>query len=104
MDPDFPCVKCPVFAICNARDTQHILECGTLMRYILEDVSDRVEIAIKIEMLGELFKRDYNFDVDEIYSERPGKDLETAEYLLLVENHNSADSNVYMIHETVSFN
>ena len=104
MDNDLPCVECLKFAICKARPTEHILECGDLMRYILEDVCDRVEIGNKIEYLGEFFSRDYEFDVDEIYTERVGKDLEVGEYLLLVENFCDADSKTYMIHETIAFN
>jgi hypothetical protein len=100
---DLPCKECPVFAICNSRSTEHLLDCGTLMNYILEDVSDRVEIGIRIEVLGELFKRDYMFDIEEIYSTPVGRDVETSEYFLVIEAHKNADNSVYMIHETVSF-
>jgi len=101
MEEDFPCVECPVFAICNTRSTTQLLQCGILMRFILEDSSDTAQVGIRIEEAGIQFKRDYNFEVE---------DIEGGEFYLLVEKYNDdeafnddeTDHSVFMFHEVIN--
>ena len=108
MDPDFPCVECPVFAMCNSRGTDHLLGCGQLMRYILEDVSDRAGVGIRVELAGEVFKREFKFDIEEMYftvdSGLREDESESREFFLLLEKGKDGKTTSYMIHDQVSIN
>ena len=59
---ELPCVECLVFAICNQNSTERIMECGILMRYILEDSSDKVQVGMRVEITGDQYKRDLIFE------------------------------------------
>jgi hypothetical protein len=104
MCDELPCIECPVFAICNQRNTEDLFECGILMRYILEDSSDKAQVGIRVEITGDKYKRDLVFDVDEHYSEASvGKLIDTTEYYLVTDKTLDDDHIVHMIHEMISF-
>ena len=67
---EFPCINCPVFAICFNKDNiDEIAGCSKLKSYILEDLFDKIEIGRRVDEMSEIYKRHLEFHIEEIIME-----------------------------------
>ena len=48
-EPEFPCPKCPVFAICfNSDNLEVLVSCSRLKSYLLEDLISRKIVILTV--------------------------------------------------------